>query len=130
MNITIRGVEYHLQETCGACPEAYDVSREGDRDNVIGKLRLRHGYFRATCYGDEVLETGECRGDGIFHSDERDKFLTMGVEAIHNKLCPPPERVHVSDEELRRLCHRIIGECTTDIQDFVTVAEALLERLC
>jgi hypothetical protein len=36
--------DIELRETCGACPEAYDVFFDGE---YVGYLRLRHGSFRA-----------------------------------------------------------------------------------
>lgn len=117
----IGSVEYRLDQTCGGCPEAYDVYVD---DEKVGYLRLRHGYFRAECYGTVVYSTDECRGDGVFEPHERDRFLEEAVRAIHKNM-------HKGDDpdELRRLCRQIIAENTTDIQDFVTVAQALLERL-
>lgn len=67
-----------LRETCGACPEAYDVY---DGDTCVGYLRLRHGYFRADCHGETVYE-GHPKGDGIFESGERAYFLNAACRAI------------------------------------------------
>lgn len=72
---------YRLVQTCGACPEQYDVFRSGMQ---AGYLRLRHGAFRASvpdCDGETVYEARP-RGDGIFEPDERDRFLSAAVEAI------------------------------------------------
>ena len=35
---------FKLVQTCGACPEQYDVY-EGDEE--VGYMRLRHGHFHA-----------------------------------------------------------------------------------
>ena len=72
---------YELIMTCGACPEQYDVMKDGE---VVGYLRLRHGYFYASCpdvRGKTVYEA-EPRGDGIFEDDERQHYLTEAVAAI------------------------------------------------
>jgi len=69
---------YRLVQTCGACPEQYDVYWEDDK---CGYLRLRHGHFRAE-YRDEVVFTAYPNGDGIFDTDERTKYLTAAVKAI------------------------------------------------
>jgi hypothetical protein len=56
--------------------------------DVVGYLRLRHGFFRVDyphC-GGETIYTAEPKGDGIFEDDERDFFLEMAVTAIRNKL--------------------------------------------
>lgn len=73
---------YALIETCGACPEQYDVySRSGQ---LCGYLRLRHGIFTADypkCGGEEVY-SAEPRGDGCFFEEEREKYLTKAIAAI------------------------------------------------
>jgi hypothetical protein len=73
--------EYDLEKTCSACPEQYDVTRNGVQ---AGYLRLRHGYFNADvpdCGGETVYE-GRPEGDGIFEEHERERYLTEAVEAI------------------------------------------------
>lgn len=72
---------YELVETCGACPEQYDVLRN---DNIVGYLRLRHGYFSAQLFGPMGTEVyhSHPNGDGIFQCEERDFHLTMAVNAI------------------------------------------------
>ncbi len=67
-----------LDQTCGACPEQYDVYFEGDN---IGYLRLRHGYFRAE-YKDKVVYDAITNGDGCFESDEREYHLKKARKAI------------------------------------------------
>ncbi len=78
-NITIKGVELRL--TCTACPEQYDAYVDGER---VAYLRLRHGYFYASCpwvEGETVYEA-QTKGDGIFDSEEREKELNAAVDAI------------------------------------------------
>ena len=70
-----------LVQTCGACPEQYDVF-EGDE--LVGYLRLRHGYFEARYGGVEgpVVYVAATRGDGIFEPDEREYHLEKALSAI------------------------------------------------
>ena len=91
MKIVVDGNVYTLFNTCGACPEQYDVVRDGKQ---VGYLRLRHGTFRVDCpdCGDHtVLHTIDVNGDGIFDCDERDKWLTQAVSAIDEHLKANPE---------------------------------------
>lgn len=67
-----------LRQTCGACPEQYDAYLD---DNLVGYLRLRHGYFRAEFRGEVVFE-GTPRGDGCFESEERESWLNRAKMAI------------------------------------------------
>ncbi|CAH1660742.1 MULTISPECIES: hypothetical protein [unclassified Chelatococcus] len=89
----------HLKLTCWACPEQYDVFRDGIQ---VGYLRLRHGYFEACVpdeNGDTVYEASP-NGDGRFDDDERGRFLHEAVAAIARSLkseqrfltpSPPPQ---------------------------------------
>lgn len=70
-----------LEQTCGACPEQYDALYNG---NVIGYLRLRHGYFRVDC-GDITVYSAQPDGDGCFTSEEREKYLDRAKKAIKDK---------------------------------------------
>lgn len=70
-----------LDLTCTACPEQYDVFKNGAQ---IGYLRLRHGEFRADfpdC-GEKTVYEAEPKGDGVFEDDERDFFLNEAVSAL------------------------------------------------
>lgn len=74
-------MDFRLVQTCGACPEQYDVF---DGDEQVGYLRLRHGHFTAS-YPDVMGETvyaASTRGDGIFETDERDEHIKAALEAI------------------------------------------------
>ena len=77
---------FNLIETCGACPEQYDVMLG---EKKVGYLRLRHGYFRADypgCGGRTVYEAYP-EGDGIFAGyEERMLHLTEAVNAIERAL--------------------------------------------
>jgi hypothetical protein len=70
-----------LVQTCGACPEQYDVF---DGERQVGYLRLRYGRFTAECpdAGGELVYEGAPKGDGIFDPGERDCFLRFAVDAI------------------------------------------------
>lgn len=68
-----------LVQTCGACPEQYDVFLPDGTE--IGYMRLRHGYFRAEYKGDIVYDAHP-EGDGVFTDEERDGYLVAASEAI------------------------------------------------
>ena len=76
-----------LTLTCFACPESYlaFVATEAHIAELqVGYLRLRHGRFTVECPdsgGQRVFES-ETEGDGLFDDSEREKFLTMAIEAI------------------------------------------------
>lgn len=78
--------EYVLSRQSIACPEQYDLLLNGE---CIGYLRLRHGRFYAT-YPDitdqnyKIVYEAYPNGDGIFDDEEREKYLTEAVDAIHN----------------------------------------------
>lgn len=68
-----------IRQTCGACPEQYDVFYKGEK---IGYLRLRHGYFRAEYKGLIVYEKYP-QGDGYFTNyEERKKCLRISIIRI------------------------------------------------
>jgi hypothetical protein len=73
---------YHLQLTCSACPEQYDVIKGKAK---VGYLRLRHGSFSAEYpYDGEIVYRAHPNGDGIFDSaEEREIHLTAAIRAIH-----------------------------------------------
>lgn len=67
-----------LKQTCGACPEQYDVFID---DICLGYMRLRHGHFYAQYRGTDVFE-GYPKGDGVFEWDERTSWLNRACQAI------------------------------------------------
>lgn len=74
--------DYELEQTCGACPEQYDVYLDGCE---VGYLRLRHGHFRAEYTadgGDEIVYEGLPEGDGVFEYEERNYYLNRAIQAI------------------------------------------------
>lgn len=73
-----------LVQTCGACPEQYDAFIDGE---LVGYLRLRHGYFTVQYpnVSGELVYSAEPKGDGIFEYDEREGYLAAARLAIINK---------------------------------------------
>jgi len=76
--------KYRLKESCGACPEAYEVYL-GDRE--IAYLRLRHGCFTASVAAQDIYEDFP-RGDGIFFDGERAHYLHKALLAIDAHVDP------------------------------------------
>lgn len=70
-----------LKMTCGACPEQYEVFKEGKQ---VAYYRLRHGKFRVdypNVRGKTIYEA-EPLGDGIFEPEERLKHLTKAMRKL------------------------------------------------
>lgn len=70
---------YTLEQTCAACPEQYDCFDKNH--NLVGYLRLRHGYFYAK-YPDvsgKLVYEANTKGDGIFEEGERDYYLNQAI---------------------------------------------------
>lgn len=63
-------------QTCGACPEQYDV--KDSEGNQIGYIRLRYGslYCQYPDVGGEVIYSADIGGNltGCFQSDKQRKF--------------------------------------------------------
>lgn len=74
-----------LKMTCGACPEQYDVFKEGEQ---VAYYRLRHGEFRVDFpdVGGETIYQADPKGDGIFDDDERLVFLTRAMREVLLKI--------------------------------------------
>lgn len=79
MAVTADDIE--LRQTCFACPEQYDAFLNGE---MVGYLRLRHGYFRVEVpdVRGELVYSADTRGDGAFDPEERDEHLNAAREAI------------------------------------------------
>lgn len=72
-----------LTQTCGACPEQYDMFLNGKE---IGYFRLRHGHFYAQYLPtEEIVFSADPKGDGMFEDDERDLYLKKAIKAIIDK---------------------------------------------
>jgi hypothetical protein len=80
LGIMIHG--YRLQQTCGACPEQYDVF--DDLGQQVAYFRLRHGGFRVDVpdhRGEEIYHANP-EGDGVFMQHERVRYLTEAIMAV------------------------------------------------
>lgn len=79
-------MKLRIVQTCGACPEQYDVFDEDD--NYVGYLRLRHGHFTAEYYPDYSGNDGKLvfrsmpEGDGMFEEFERPIHIGNALLAI------------------------------------------------
>lgn len=74
-----------LKITCSACPEQYDVFKDGKQ---VAYYRLRHGYFTVDypeCGGEEILNEYP-NGDGIFDDNERLLYLSKAMRALISKI--------------------------------------------
>jgi hypothetical protein len=80
------GTDISLQRTCYACPEQYDAIDEAGE--VVGYLRLRHGYFTVQMGGPDGPEvySAQPEGDGIFTDEERQGYLDAATGAIRASL--------------------------------------------
>lgn len=79
--------KYMLEQTCGACPEQYDMLDKSG--NTVGYFRLRNGNFTVECpdCGGKLVFKASPQGDGVFEYDEREYYLTMGYLAIMQEIC-------------------------------------------
>ena len=79
--------KYNLEivNTCGACPEQYDIFKDGKQ---VAYYRLRHGEFRVDIpeCGGETIYNDEPFGDGTFYSSERLVYLTKAMRAVLVKI--------------------------------------------
>jgi hypothetical protein len=87
MELIIRGLK--LVQTCGACPEQYDVY--DGTGKYVAYLRLRWGYFSARMGGPSGKEIyGENVGDnltGCFsNEDEREEYLSAAIRLIKKEI--------------------------------------------
>lgn len=83
---------YSIVQTCGACPEQYDVIKDGE---VVGLLRLRNGHFSAS-HNSVVMYSSHPKGDGLFEDDvERDYHIARGLVAIRDR----HEKLALSDDD-------------------------------
>ena len=76
---------FKLIQTCGACPEQYDIYLE-DNDKRVGYMRLRHSHFYVNHISTyQTVYNSWVNGDGIFENEqERHKYISLGLEAIKN----------------------------------------------
>lgn len=74
-----------LTRTCFACPEQYEVFKDGKQ---IAYYRLRHGEFRVDfpeCGGETIFEASP-NGDGIFDDNERLSYLIKAMRSVLNRI--------------------------------------------
>lgn len=107
--------KYRLEETCGGCPEAYNVYIKNDdgNDQYVAYFRLRYGTFTVSTFvgtknGNETtVHKAYPEGDGCFEMDERERFLGDGIMALDRYLNPPETPAVVAPtyaaEELTKL---------------------------
>ncbi len=78
----------YFNQTCGACPEQYDVEDLDDNNKTVGYIRLRWGYLRCdvpdvnghTIYSHDFDDGLR----GCFHTDEdREMHLNRIKQAIY-----------------------------------------------
>lgn len=90
---------YEFVQTCGACPEQYDVFDEND--NQVGYVRLRCGSLYAQCPdvdGVTVYSVDLDHDGGYFSSDEeRIQHLNDIAEAISKHYFLPEKIETVGD---------------------------------
>lgn len=84
---------FKLKQTCGACPEQYDVYDE--EGNQVGYLRLRWGYFYAQCYVSPehhpIVYESDTIGEGSFDDSERTHHLNLACQHIIAELTKSKE---------------------------------------
>ncbi len=72
---------YELKCTCTACPEQYDVFKDGRQ---VAYMRMRHGWFRVAVpdvTGDTIY-SAEPEGDGCFKAHERLVYMKKALDNI------------------------------------------------
>lgn len=127
-----------LKQTCGACPEQYDVF--DDAGEQIGYIRLRHGYFSVRKDGpggDEVFGTSSFEGDGCFAKEtERQFFLDIALKRLKTR---HPVEWHNEELVICPHCDAMItdlweynfgqgDECETDCPDCGEPIAVMIER--
>lgn len=84
------GGDFIFVMTCEACPEQYDVYNVNDLENIVGYVRLRHGYLRADypdCGGETIYEADIDGPGGTFNNEEeRIAHLTLIKLEIEKRL--------------------------------------------
>lgn len=74
---------FYLEETCGACPESWNVYTE--EDGYLGYLYVRHGSYTVWDTGDnQVYCNRDIKGDGLFDYDEREHYMKIGCVKLYN----------------------------------------------
>lgn len=85
---TYKACTFEFRETCGACPEQYDVYLDGEQ---VGYVRLRWGCLRCD-YPDVGKQTIYCYDfddgwQGCFDDyEQREYHLDLIAKAIYNRI--------------------------------------------
>lgn len=74
--------ELTLYQTCGACPEQYDLV--DNKGNCVAYFRLRYGYFSVECpdIGGKLVYDAHPDGDGCFMPYERKSYIESAIDAV------------------------------------------------
>lgn len=88
ITIRINTHNFEFHETCGACPEQYDVYLEGDQ---VGYVRLRWGTLRCDYpdVGGEMIyehDFDEAYAGCFYSDDQRDYHLDLIAKALYNRI--------------------------------------------
>jgi hypothetical protein len=89
---------FRLVMTCGACPEQYDVYRNGEQ---VAYFRLRHGTFRVdvpNAAGKTIFEVCP-EGDGAFTNFERGRWLRKALRAVEEHYMNDALKIEPDQEE-------------------------------
>ena len=92
--------EFKIVQTCGACPEQYDVYKD---DRYVAFLHLRHGSFGCE-YNGKWIYTSNPKGDGIFDSEqERIREINAALqklkEVMENEIEEPLYECGVNNDD-------------------------------
>ena len=90
---------YHLDQTCFACPEQYDVYDNAGAQ--VAYIRLRHSKLTVSCpdYGGTIVYSSITNGDGSFTRTERMQHLKIAVSAIQEWVISEWYKVVDEDED-------------------------------
>lgn len=80
-----------IKMTCPACPEQYDIFKNGKQ---VAYYRLKHGEFTVdypTCLKEEIMNESP-NGDGIFDDNERLIYLTKAMRAVISRINSEQEK--------------------------------------
>lgn len=96
-----------FENTCGACPEQYDVFLEGEQ---VGYVRVRHGWVSAEypdCGGTHIY-SDYIHGDGSFEDTaERMKHLRLIATLLHGRIQHNQLKISQAHEVVERLMDAI-----------------------
>lgn len=78
---------FYLEQTCGGCPEAYNVYIEDSEKPVyIGELYVRYGGYTISDKHHNAIAHPEIKGDGLFEWEEREHMLKLGCSTIYRDM--------------------------------------------